>query len=449
MRYRGELLRLCRRMMGSSEDAEDVLQEVFAAAYVAILADERPIDCGPWLHRIARNRCLNKLRGSVTSEPLILDDEKLNGHTHHYVAGGGATAADQAHLKSELQSVVDDMMRLPLGQRSALARYALGGYSYDQIATDMDLSVASVRSLLLRARAALGEAAEAREISCAEVRAELQEKAGGHRRASAPVRRHVKACPSCARYGKGMRQRRRSLLALFPFGPGTAASLGSASGTVGIGSTAGGLSAGAGALAVKAAAGLVVLALAGAGAAALGHGGGKHVPSGTSAPVAPIAKPELSTMFGGSSVQSLHSHRAAFGQPRTLSRLHPAARTGRARTPSAGSGTTIPRRSAGPVDSASGASGSGSSQAVPLITQRTRPLPGSGATTERTRPAPKASAPAGQDGTTTTGASTTSSSETPTGSLSSGNDPSSQTATGSSDSSAPAGTTTDSSSTGS
>ena len=49
-------------MLGSTEDAEDVLQEVFAAAYNAMLADDRPINARPWLYRIARNRCLNHLR---------------------------------------------------------------------------------------------------------------------------------------------------------------------------------------------------------------------------------------------------------------------------------------------------------------------------------------------------------------------------------------------------
>ena len=49
-------------MLGSREDAEDVLQEVFAAAFNAMLADERPINVRPWLYRIARNRSLNHLR---------------------------------------------------------------------------------------------------------------------------------------------------------------------------------------------------------------------------------------------------------------------------------------------------------------------------------------------------------------------------------------------------
>ncbi|MEA2496469.1 MAG: hypothetical protein QOJ29_4380, partial [Thermoleophilaceae bacterium] len=58
-RYESRLLSFCRHMLGSREDAEDVLQEVFAAAYNAMLGDDRAINVRPWLYRIARNRCLN------------------------------------------------------------------------------------------------------------------------------------------------------------------------------------------------------------------------------------------------------------------------------------------------------------------------------------------------------------------------------------------------------
>ena len=65
-RYGSRLLAFCRHLLGSREDAEDVLQEVLAAAFNAILADERPIKVRPWLYRIARNRSLNHLRRNTS-----------------------------------------------------------------------------------------------------------------------------------------------------------------------------------------------------------------------------------------------------------------------------------------------------------------------------------------------------------------------------------------------
>src|SRR5215210_3359777 len=61
-RYSSRLLAFCRHMLSSREDAEDVLQEVFTAAFNAILGDDREINVRPWLYRIARNRSLNHLR---------------------------------------------------------------------------------------------------------------------------------------------------------------------------------------------------------------------------------------------------------------------------------------------------------------------------------------------------------------------------------------------------
>ena len=61
-RYQSRLLAFCRHMLSSREDAEDVLQEVFAAAYNAMRADTRAINVRPWLYRIARNRSLNHMR---------------------------------------------------------------------------------------------------------------------------------------------------------------------------------------------------------------------------------------------------------------------------------------------------------------------------------------------------------------------------------------------------
>ena len=61
-RYQSRLLAFCRHMLGSKEDAEDVLQEVFAVAFNAILADGREFNVRPWLYRIVRNLSLIHLR---------------------------------------------------------------------------------------------------------------------------------------------------------------------------------------------------------------------------------------------------------------------------------------------------------------------------------------------------------------------------------------------------
>src|SRR5215471_9617550 len=72
--HRAELQVHCYRMLGSLQDAEDVLQESLLAAWVGLAGFEGRSSIRTWLYRIATNRCLNALRTSsrrpVTAAPL-------------------------------------------------------------------------------------------------------------------------------------------------------------------------------------------------------------------------------------------------------------------------------------------------------------------------------------------------------------------------------------------
>ena len=153
-RYQSRLLAFCRHMVGSREDAEDVLQEVFAAAYGAMVADERPINVRPWLYRIARNRSLNHLR---RQQPIGTDSMDI------HVAEQGTTTADKVHKREEFRELIEDVQTLPETQRTALLLREIDALRYDQIAEAMDTTIPAVKSLLVRARVSLAEAAEARD----------------------------------------------------------------------------------------------------------------------------------------------------------------------------------------------------------------------------------------------------------------------------------------------
>ncbi|HKP89296.1 MAG TPA: sigma-70 family RNA polymerase sigma factor, partial [Thermoleophilaceae bacterium] len=208
-RYQSRLLAFCRHMLGSTEDAEDVLQEVFAAAYNAMLADERPINARPWLYRIARNRCLNHLR-----RPTAAGQDSMDV----FERDGGTSTADTVHKREEFRQIVADVRDLPETQRTALLLREIDALSYDQIAHAMDTTVPSVKSLLVRARVSLAEAAEARLLSCEEVRLELGQVAEGLARTSPPVRRHVRSCDRCRTFRTELRRANRALAAVYPVG---------------------------------------------------------------------------------------------------------------------------------------------------------------------------------------------------------------------------------------
>jgi RNA polymerase sigma factor (sigma-70 family) len=289
-RYQSRLLSFCRHMLGSREDAEDVLQEVFAAAFNAVLADEREINVRPWLYRIARNRSLNHLR---RASAVGVDSMDIHFADH------GMSTGDRAIRRESFRELLSDVHDLPETQRTALLLREIDALSYEQIAHAMETTVPSVKSLLVRARISLAEAAEARKLSCSEVRLELGEVAEGLAKLSAPARRHVRGCDRCRSFKKQLKENNHALAAILPVGPllifkkvllaklglaklgsasaGSAQLAGGAGATVGAGAAAagaGGASAGgiftvgAGALATKAVAGLAAAAIVGAGVAA-------------------------------------------------------------------------------------------------------------------------------------------------------------------------------------
>ncbi len=279
-RYQARLLAFCRHMLGSREDAEDILQEVFAASFNAILADDRPINVRPWLYRIARNRSLNHLR-----RVQAIGVDSMDVH----LSEGGVTTADKVHKREEFRLLIADVQELPETQRTALLLREIDALSYEQIAEAMETTIPSVKSLLVRARVSLAEASEARHLSCEDVREELGEVAEGLRRSTAPARRHVRSCERCQGFKSQLRNANKALAAVFPvapllllkkallaqFGMTASASAGGAAGaaaaTVAAGGGTSAMTAGISTIATKTAAGLAAAAIVTAGAVEVKH----------------------------------------------------------------------------------------------------------------------------------------------------------------------------------
>jgi RNA polymerase sigma factor (sigma-70 family) len=277
-RYQSRLLAFCRHMLGSREDAEDVLQEVFAAAFNAILADEREINVRPWLYRIARNRSLNHLR---RASAIGVDSMDV-----HY-AENGLSTAEKVMRRESFRQLIGDVRQLPETQRTALLLREIDALTYEQISDAMETTVPAVKSLLVRARISLAEAAEARKLTCDEARLELGEVAEGLLKVSPAVRRHVRDCERCRTFRKHLKDNNVALAAILPVGPllllkklvlsklGSTAGAGGAhvagaggagaaagAGAIGgAGATGGFVTAGVSALATKAVAGLAVAAI--------------------------------------------------------------------------------------------------------------------------------------------------------------------------------------------
>jgi RNA polymerase sigma-70 factor (ECF subfamily) len=136
----------CRRMLGTSHDAEDAAQEVFMRAYRAF-GRYRPRDpFGPWVRTIAANYCLDVLRGRRRLSE-VFDDTDTSEPVDP--AGNGATLLISAYEAEAISGAVQSLpekYRLPI----VLAYYA--DATYDEIAGTLGITRNHVGVLLLRGK---------------------------------------------------------------------------------------------------------------------------------------------------------------------------------------------------------------------------------------------------------------------------------------------------------
>src|SRR3954454_2477480 len=164
-RYRQRLFAYVRQMLAQSSraDAEDVLQDVFVRAYGALRADRRELNLRAWLYRVAHNRCTPPLRRPTRAPGEVYEASRTPLQD----------PIETAQRRDDLRRLVGDVGRLPDQQRSALLMREIDGLAYADIAQALDVTVPAVKSLLVRARVGLVEAAEARDTDCSVIREDL------------------------------------------------------------------------------------------------------------------------------------------------------------------------------------------------------------------------------------------------------------------------------------
>jgi RNA polymerase sigma factor (sigma-70 family) len=149
LRYHRPLLRHCRRLLPAGR-AEDAVQQALLRALEAMRADDRELNLGPWLHRIAHNTAIDSLRRMDSHWEEL--DERMDGVEPTHAA---------VERRARFQSVMTNMGELPERQRRALVLRELEGRSYDEIATTLGVTGDGVRQLLNRARNSMRAAASA------------------------------------------------------------------------------------------------------------------------------------------------------------------------------------------------------------------------------------------------------------------------------------------------
>jgi RNA polymerase sigma-70 factor (ECF subfamily) len=177
--YRGELQLHCYRILGSTQDAEDALQETLLAAWQGLRGFEERASIRTWLYRVATNRCLNLLRSArrrPRAQPAITGvdppeptrigevvwlqpypDALLEDLTDH--APGPAARYEMREVIS--LAFITALQLLPPRQRAVLILRDVLDFRASEVAQILDCTQEAVMSALKRARAALKPATPA------------------------------------------------------------------------------------------------------------------------------------------------------------------------------------------------------------------------------------------------------------------------------------------------
>ena len=264
-RHSRGILAFCRHMLGSAEEAEDVVQHTFMAAYRSLVGSRTAIQLRPWLYTIARNRCLSVLRARREKPVDNLDELPTEN------------LSVEVQRRQDLRDLLLDVGGLPEDQRAALVLAEVGGVSHDEISQVLGVPREKVKALVFQARSSLIASRAARDTPCDEIRVQLAELRGGALRRNS-LRRHLKVCAGCREFRVALQDQRKMLALALPVVPTLALKQGVMAGALGSGAaaasgaavggaagvTAGGsLLAGGGAMTAKV---LAIAAIAGGGA---------------------------------------------------------------------------------------------------------------------------------------------------------------------------------------
>ena len=191
----------------------------------------------------------------------------------------GVTTLERVQNREEFRNLITDVGHLPETQRTALLLREMDAMSYEEIAQAMDQTVPGVKCLLVRARIALAESSQARQLTCDEVRLELAEAAEGLAARPARSAATSRSASPARTSAPSFAPTRKALAAIFPAGGllalkglviGKLSGIfggGAAGGTAGTGAAGGAASAGAASAGGAAASGAGAIA---GGAAAAG-----------------------------------------------------------------------------------------------------------------------------------------------------------------------------------
>lgn len=157
--YQKKVFNVAYRMMGNSEDANDLVQEALIRIFKSIKNFKEQSSFSTWVYRIVTNVCLDELRRRKNKFTISIDEDiKLeDGNVKRQIESEGPTLEESLESK-EIQDIVTKAIEeLSNEHKTVIVLRDIQGFSYDEISDIMKCPEGTVKSRINRARKALRE----------------------------------------------------------------------------------------------------------------------------------------------------------------------------------------------------------------------------------------------------------------------------------------------------
>jgi RNA polymerase sigma-70 factor (ECF subfamily) len=158
-----QVFRVARHLVGSREEAEDLMQETYARAFRSWRSYTPGTNLRAWLLRILTNLNIDRGRRQQRTPQMTSIDEHGDYYLYDKLVEGEGEPPDEERVIAKLSqgSIVDALAHVPHDFRDVLVLVDIGEFSYADAAQILDIPIGTVMSRLHRARRILkGELAE-------------------------------------------------------------------------------------------------------------------------------------------------------------------------------------------------------------------------------------------------------------------------------------------------
>jgi len=153
--YRDSLYFMMLKMTGNPTDAEDLTIEAFGKAFKSLQQYSTDFAFSTWLFRIAANNCIDFLRKSKRiqfADGTFNEDEDQVPDFHSNVPSGALDPEEKVIEKQKIALMHEVVEKLKPHYRELVELRYFREWSYEEIATELDLPIGTVKAQLFRAR---------------------------------------------------------------------------------------------------------------------------------------------------------------------------------------------------------------------------------------------------------------------------------------------------------